>query len=194
MNTAVVPAGKIEDFPVVYKPGFLSNPDEIFEALWEGLDWERREKVPRKEYWTNIFDRSYTYGSGFGERTYDARPTHPAIEAVSDALEAELGFRYEGCFLNGYKDSSDSLGPHADDDPKINHDRPIAVVTVGDGRDIECRAMNGGPKLRVFLESGSLFLMNAGMQSTHLHRIPRAGFIVKRPRISLTFRALKDED
>ncbi len=193
MTKVEVEVAKIEDFPVEYRPGFISNPDAIFERLWDELDWERREGVPRREYWTNVFDRSYTYGNGVGERTYDARPTHSAIEEVSDVLEAELGFRYEGCFLNGYKDSSDSLGPHADDDKKIDHSRPIAVVTVGDGRDIECRAMGGGPKLRVFLEPGSLFLMKPGMQSTHLHRIPKAGFIMKKPRISLTFRGLVAE-
>jgi alkylated DNA repair dioxygenase AlkB len=191
MNALVKPeAGKIEDFPVDYKPGFISNPDAVFAALWAELDWERRENTPRREYWTNVFERSYTYGSGNGERTYEPRVTHPAIEEVSTALEAELGFKYEGCFLNGYEDASDSLGPHADDDPAIDHSRPIAVVTVGGGRDIECRAMIGGPKLRVFLEPGSLFLMRPGMQSTHLHRIPKAGFIVKTPRISLTFRGL----
>jgi len=191
MNTAVTekPSVTIADFPVVYKPRFISNPDAVFESLWAELDWERRPNTPRKEYWTNVFGRSYTYGKR-EERTYESRVTHPAIEEVSDALEAELGFRYEGCFLNGYADASDSLGPHADDDPNIDHSRPIAVVTVGDGRDIECIDKETGSRIRIFLESGSLFLMNAGMQSTHLHRIPKAGFVVKRPRISLTYRGL----
>ncbi len=177
-------------FPVTYIKNFIGNPDEVFDALWNELNWEHRPTTPRREYWTNTFSRSYTYGRGVGERTYESRPTHAAIEAVSDALEAELGFRYEGCFLNGYATSKDALGFHADDDPNIDHSRPIAVVTVGDGRDIECRAKEGGDKLRVFLEPGSLFLMHAGMQDTHLHRIPKAGFVVKRPRISLTYRGL----
>jgi alkylated DNA repair dioxygenase AlkB len=180
----------LSDFPVTYTPGFLKDPDAVFDALWNELEWEQRPNTPRREYWTNIFSRDYTYGRDLGQRTYSSRPSHPCIEHVADLLEEALGFRYEGCFLNGYATNKDSLGFHADDDKKINHERPIAVVTVGDGRDIECLNRATGDKIRVFLEPGSLFLMHAGMQSTHFHRIPKAGFVVKRPRISLTYRAL----
>lgn len=56
-----------------------------------------------------------------------------------------------------------------------------------------CSACNGTgkePKPEVHklkLESGSLCLMAAGMQQTHLHRIPKAGFVCGE-RVSLTFR------
>jgi hypothetical protein len=39
------------------------------------------------------------------------------------------------------------------------------------------------------LAPGSLFLMHAGMQATHEHRIPKVGHEVK-PRISMTYRGL----
>lgn len=182
----------LSDFPVTYEPGFVSDPDVIFDALWNELEWEHRPGAPRREYWTNTFNRDYTYGRDLGQRTYSSRPTHPMVELVSDLLEEKLGFRYEGCFLNGYATASDALGPHADDDPGINHSRPIAVVTVGGGREIECIDLKDRTlKARQMLEPGSLFLMHAGMQSTHLHRIPKAGWVVVKPRISLTFRALK---
>jgi alkylated DNA repair dioxygenase AlkB len=184
----------IEDTdPVEFIPGFIKNPDDIFEALWNDLAWERRENTPRREYWTNVFGRSYAYGSKFGPKTYESNVTHPAIEEVSAALEAHLGFRYEACFLNGYEDASDYLGPHADDDPKIDHSRPIAIVTVGGAREIEFMEIATKRKVRVMLTPGSLFLMKPGMQSTHLHKIPKAGFVVSKPRISLTFRGLFGE-
>lgn len=176
--------------PVTYVPNFLKNPDEVFEILWNELTWEKREFAPRKEYWTNIFNRSYTYGSGVGVRTYEAQPSHPIIEGVTDLLEKYLSFRYEGCFLNGYETSRDHLGFHADDDPGINHERPIAVVTVGDGRELRTMNKETGEKESIFLETGSLLLMSAGMQSTHLHSIPKVSFVVKKPRISLTYRSL----
>lgn len=44
-----------------------------------------------------------------------------------------------GCFLNMYEDGTDALGWHADDDPSIDHDKPIAVVTLGQGRMIHYR-------------------------------------------------------
>jgi alkylated DNA repair dioxygenase AlkB len=175
--------------PVKYIPNFISNPDEIFAALWDNLDWERRENTPRREYWANSLDRAYSYPSKFGMKTYYPRPSVPEIDAVSAALESYLGFKYEGCFLNGYENGADTLGPHADDDPGIDHNFPIAVVTVGCKREIEFMEMATKRKVRVMLEPGSLFLMEPGMQSTHLHKIPPAGFVAT-PRISLTFRKL----
>lgn len=183
---------------------------DVFDMLDTELAWVQRE-APRKEYWTNSLNRPYTYGRGAGQRTYESQIAHPMIDAVADILEERLGFRYEGCFLNRYQDEHDSLGWHSDDDLGINHDRPIAVVTVGAARDIMIRpiaykdtigvATDGKESYvvdltpatmieRVTLESGSLLLMKSGMQQTHQHRIPK-GSAKCGPRISLTFRSLK---
>lgn len=185
--------------PVTYIPNFVEFPAIWFDRLWSELAWEKRPDAPRKEYWTNLFGRSYTYGRGAGERTYDARPDHPLIVAARTELADRFGFMLEGCFLNGYGTSRDWLGWHADDDPGIDHTKPIAVITVGQGRPIEFREVLEpktetskavyGPVERVMLESGSLLLMHAGMQATHEHRIPKLGHEVK-PRISMTYRGL----
>jgi len=173
-----------------YIPNFVPDRERVFEKLWTELDWEKRSEA-RIEYWTNIFNRSYTYGSGIGVRTYESRKSHPDIDYVKNLLSDELKFSFEGCFLNGYETGRNALGWHADDDPNIDHNFPIAVVTVGDGRNIDfMKKDDKSSKESIFLEPGSLLLMNAGMQSTHFHRIPKAGFVVKKPRISLTFRKL----
>ena len=179
--------------PVIYTASFLNQEEarQCFNILWNELEWERREGAPRREYWTNTLGRDYTYGRGIGVRTYNSKPTHEIIEQVRSRLKVQLGFEYEGCFLNGYENNRDSLNWHADDDPGINHERPIAVVTVGAGREIQFKEQTPDSiSEKLMLEPGSLLLMNAGMQSTHFHRIPKAGFIVE-PRISLTFRSLK---
>ena len=176
--------------PADYLPGFVADQAAVFHALWNELDWERRPDAPRREFWTNDLGRDYTYGHGRGRRTYSPRPTHPAIEAVRDALETRFGWRYEGMFANGYENERDGLGWHADDDPAIDHTRPIAVVTVGAGRAIRFKAIGGDSAAdELFLEPGSLLTMRAGMQSTHLHCIPKASFKAA-PRVSLTFRGL----
>jgi alkylated DNA repair dioxygenase AlkB len=89
-----------------------------------------------------------------------------------------------------YEDGNDSLGWHADDDPGIDHTRPIAVITLGQGREIWFKEnVKGSHPQRLFLEPGSLLLMHAGMQSTHLHSIPKAAREIG-PRISMTYRGL----
>jgi alkylated DNA repair dioxygenase AlkB len=171
------------------------EPENIFKSLWDELNWERRADAPRREYWINTLNRSYTYGRGVGVRTYFPQETHPLIEKCTDALEKHLGFRFEGCFLNGYESERDALGWHADDDPGIDHAFPIAVISLyGEPVNAGLRTIQTKNKETSEIESfilgdGSLFLMDAGMQDTHFHRIPKAGFKV-RPRISLTYRKL----
>ncbi len=182
----------------------LNSPvfGDAFSRLWNELNWEQRSDAPRLEYWTNTINRSYTYGSGRGVRTYQPQQTHEVIERVSDLLEAKFGFRYEGCFLNGYKNERNGLGWHADDDEGIDHNFPISVVTFYEhapGKKVNPRTIAIKPMTvpqdrfelaSYLLEDGSLFLMPAGMQHTHMHSIPKCGFEAT-SRISLTYRKLK---
>jgi alkylated DNA repair dioxygenase AlkB len=194
------------DAPVTYTADFLDHADanEAFGKLWNGLDWERREGVPRREYWANDFNRDYTYGSGRGIRAYSARPFTEMILATQGKLLHDIGVWFEGCFLNGYENSKDALGPHSDDDPGIDHSRPIAIVTLYLDPKLRPRTIQFRPIIRQRTEAdrgefgpwetlelghGSLALMAPGMQFTHQHQIPKAGFVAS-PRISLTFRGL----
>lgn len=185
---------------ITYVPGFIENPDYWFNTLWDELSWERRPDAPRREYWTNPYGRSYTYGRGAGERTYESSPSHPVINIGRTLIETDHGVELEGCFLNGYETSRDWLGWHADDDPRIDHSKPIAIITVGQARAIQFREVlvpadkgvtkgEYGPVQEQMLENGSLCLMAPGMQQTHQHRIPKVAVVVK-PRISLTYRGL----
>jgi alkylated DNA repair dioxygenase AlkB len=172
-----------------YFPEFVSEPDTAFSRLWDELDWVRHDDAPRIEYWSNDFDAPYTYGRGAGERTYYAQPWHDIVLAVREKLHQEHDVYFEGCFLNGYLGERQSLGWHSDNSPYIDHSKPIAVVSFGQKRFIEYRANDDKLAHGVELASGSLFLMHAGMQQTHQHRIPKASFKCE-PRISLTFRSL----
>lgn len=194
------------DAPVTYQESFIGPHEALamFQRLWNELAWEQRPSAPRREYWHNTFDRPYTYGSGDGARTYEPQPNHDLIEAVRQHLLATTGIFYEGCFLNGYATGKDALGWHQDDDPGIDHERPIAIVSLYEAthvlgskakgapqpREIYFREGRDGAIERLVLGQGSLAVMAAGMQQRFFHKIPRAGAITC-PRISLTFRGLK---
>lgn len=202
----------------IYIPEFITprKSELLFDQFWNELTWERRDDAPRREYWTNVFGRDYSYGRGAGLRTYHSQPSNNEIDHINLLIEHLLytsglwdqdkgsdDVYFEGCFLNGYENNRDWLGWHEDDDPGIDHTRPIAIVTLygGEGADtprsIQFRKKLGevdgkmtyGPVEDRPLEQGSLCLMPAGFQSTHQHRIPKAGFDSKK-RISLTFRGL----
>lgn len=173
---------------ITYTPGFIKEPGKVFDALWGGLKWERRGDTPRREYYCNDVGVPYTYGSGAGVRTYEPAIWTPGIEAIRSACEAELNTKFEVCFINGYENARDHLGWHSDNSPEMDDDRPICIVTLGAEREIWfCPMGNKADVTKVKLESGSLCVMASGMQDTHMHRIPKAGFDCG-PRISLTFR------
>lgn len=178
--------------PFTYLPGFIKSADQVASILWDELDWERRDGAPRFEYYCNEIDTPYTYGRGDGVRTYQPKPWHPAILSMKKQLEEFTGSKFEVCFLNGYRDQKDQLGWHADDSPEMDDNRPIAIISLGVEREIwfkkngeELKGLDDVTRLK--LGNGSLCLMAPGMQDTHLHRIPKAGFECGF-RISLTFR------
>lgn len=180
------------DVPITYLPGFVANPDQVFHALWNELDWERRPKVPRREYYANQVEVPYSYGKGLGEREYLPRPWHAYMTALGVKLTELTGHNFEACFLNGYENQSDFLGPHADDSPEMDDNRPIAIISLGVEREIWFNLQGQKePITKLKLQHGSLCLMHAGMQDTHYHRIPKAGFMCGE-RISLTYRGYVD--
>jgi alkylated DNA repair dioxygenase AlkB len=205
-NQLLLGLAKNPNSPVEYLFPFLRQEDAelYFATLWNLLPWEKREDAPRKEIWMNKLNRPYTYGRGRGIRTYQPNPFHPTVETIARALEKlDARMVFEGCFANGYNDERDHLGWHSDDDPTIDHTRPIAVITLygppvrRDGLDTRWIQFKPIPKPGILdgriydqiLGQGSLLIMKPGMQGTHQHRIPKAAHQC-RPRISLTYRGL----
>jgi alkylated DNA repair dioxygenase AlkB len=187
--------------PITYTPGFLdkATADLMFKDLWNELAWIRHDKVPRREYYCHTLGLPYGYGSSQFRRSYYPQPMHPAILTIGALLEAQTGAKFEVCFLNGYENQSDQLGWHSDNSPEMDDARPIAIVSLGVEREIWFRELPtlGGDtnpytnSAKLKLEHGSLCLMHPGMQDTHQHRIPKAGFQCGE-RISLTFRGYVD--
>lgn len=176
--------------PITYVDRFItrSYAQTVYASLYSDLAWLRVTR--RYEYWTTTFQKPYTYGKGNNARTYQPQPCHPMIEEIRLMIVCETEHYLEGCFLNRYEDGKDALGWHADDDPAIDHSRPIAVVTLGAGRNIQYKKQIKGEKPTTqFLDHGSLLLMHPGMQQTHFHQIPKVNTEIG-PRISLTFRGL----
>lgn len=172
--------------PITYIPNFIKNADDMFVAL-QGAEW-LRDTNNRCEYYVNDFPLPYTYGRGRGVRTYQVQPYLPSILEIRASLEAHTRTVFEVCFLNRYLNQSDSLGWHADDSPEMDDARPIGIVSFGVEREIWFRPKTApGETQKLKLGHGSLCLMEAGMQDTWDHRIPKASFQCGE-RISMTFR------
>jgi alkylated DNA repair dioxygenase AlkB len=193
--------------PITYIDDLLTESDArvAFEYLWDGLAWVRHDKVPRREYYVSKGGQPYAYGKAPFARTYVSQPLTPMLDRIWRVLEHRTGVRFDVVFLNGYEDGSDHLGWHSDDSPEMDDARPIAIVTLGQPRDIWFRERSDFAQSKpgfsadlgheaYLLGHGSLCLMAPGMQDTHQHRIPKAGFAPCAPRISLTFRGYVEPD
>lgn len=173
---------------IAYTPNAVADPEKCFEHFWNNLPWEQRD-VPRREVYFSDIDKPYSYGTGRGEKTYyPVEAWDELIAEIKQKAEEDFGVKFEACFCNGYVDEHDSLNWHADDSAVIDHNRPILVYSFGAEREIWVKSPDN-EVTKYTLASGSLFVMPAGMQRTHLHRIPKHSASCG-PRISLTFRGL----
>ncbi len=182
--------------PPTYKSNYIKNKAEIFSHLLNDLNW--LEVTPaRKEFFMSENDLEYTYGSGASARTYKSSLFTPPIMYMMVDLNLEFKTNYNVCFLNRYDNLKNHLGWHSDDSFEMNIDHDICVVSFGAEREIWWKNKDyKGPipkENRQLLEDGSLFVMPAGFQKNHYHKIPKADKEVG-VRISLTFRNYKEVD
>jgi alkylated DNA repair dioxygenase AlkB len=178
------------DAPITLIPNFLDREtaDQAFATLLAEIPWERRitemygknVPVPRMEVW--VADHPYTYS----RKTYQPKPWTPALVKLRKDIESATGTKFDSVLLNRYESGSDSVGWHADDEPEMSQNRPIASLSLGAIRSFQTRK-GDGPIQTFELGHGSLLVMHAGMQNEWKHQIPKT----KRPcgtRINLTFR------
>ncbi|MGH9540619.1 MAG: alpha-ketoglutarate-dependent dioxygenase AlkB family protein [Terriglobales bacterium] len=194
MKAAIAPPAPPAPPPIRYWPRFLDPvaADRAFQALRAELPWRRHVSrmygrevpVPRLEAW--IATHPYTYS----RRRYEPSPWTPSLELLKAAVEAAAGCAYNSVLANLYENEADSVGWHADDEPEMSPEHPIASLSLGAAREFQMRRGNE-PATAMTLAHGSLLLMAAGMQREWRHRLPKA----RRPcgpRINLTFRRMTE--
>lgn len=160
-----------------------------FEDIRGAVAWEQRSvrvfgKVhpqPRLTKWYG--DVPYAY-SGL---TWAPEAMPEAVEAVRRRVEALTGERFNSVLCNLYRDGSDCVGWHADDEQIFGGDPVVASVTFGASRIFKIRRNDGAGVQAFELTDGSLFVMGKGVQTGWQHSVPRTS----KPcgeRINLTFR------
>ncbi|NJO63301.1 MAG: alpha-ketoglutarate-dependent dioxygenase AlkB [Richelia sp. RM2_1_2] len=179
---------------LIYDKIFLEKKDvdihNSYNELLNGLDWLRVTEA-RYEYFMSENEIEYSYGAGAGKRTYKSKPMNDVVVNIMDKLNEEFNTKFDICFLNRYDNEKMWLGWHADNSPEIDINHPIAVISFGAEREIWVKEMpykgDIPPEGKYMHNNGSLFMMPAGYQKTHLHKIPK-WYVPCGTRISLTYR------
>ncbi len=171
---------------VRYVPGFLDECDarELFAELQRSTTWRadsrmmygRRVLVPRET-------------AARGENC--AQDWSPALLRARTRIEAHLGVAFDFVFINRYRNGSDSVAWHADDDAEGDPRRVIASLSLGATRTFELRPLRASglnhKKIAVELADGDLVVMRGATQLNYEHRIPKEPRVAGE-RINLTFR------
>jgi alkylated DNA repair dioxygenase AlkB len=161
--------------------------DITVDMLYDALEWDDRAGN-RQECYMDNSGRLYTYGRPPHERTYEPIPFPHIVQNMMDFINEKYVTQFDVCVANYYEDERNNLGWHSDDSPEVDPNHPIIVASFGAEREIWTRPIVSPKEITKYpLVSHSLFIMSAGKQQTHQHKIPKVGHKVE-PRLSLTFR------
>ena len=185
----------IPDADVVHFPSVFNTleADYLLEQLLENVIWQQEKikiygqihKLPRLTAWYGDESKRYTYS---GITVYSLNWINPLSE-IKSRIEEVSGDLFNSVLINRYRDGSDSISWHADDEHELGPCPLIGSLSFGEARSFQMKHKFRDEKFKITLEHGSYLLMKGNTQQNWLHRIPKS----KRPlgeRISLTFRQI----
>jgi alkylated DNA repair dioxygenase AlkB len=175
-------------------PAWLTcaDADALFESMLTDIDWEvhrirmfgRMIDSPRLSSWIGDPGASYMYS----RTRFAPHPWPLSLQPIRQRLCGMLGIDFNSVLANRYRDGSDAMGWHSDDEPELGSQPVIASVSLGATRRFSLKPRDGGSgQLALDLPHGSLLVMRGDTQAFYRHALPRTARPVGE-RINLTFR------
>jgi alkylated DNA repair dioxygenase AlkB len=157
----------------------------LFRRLREGAAWVREQRP--------MYDRIVDVPRLQASLALDQCSNFPELNAALIQVVAKAPAAYTHVGLNLYRDGRDSVAMHNDRTHQLVEGAPIALLSLGDPRDMLIRRKGKGERAtRITLEAGSLLVMSHASQFPHEHGIPKTSSPVG-PRISCAFRVKHEE-
>lgn len=180
------------DPPLLFDPCFLHEKEAylLYHRLLEEVPWKQEQirmfgkwlNMPRLTAWMGDADAVYEY-SGLVNQPM---PWHSEVLELKLKIEAITKACFNSVLLNYYRNGSDSMGWHSDDEASLGEQPLIASISLGSTRKIRFRRKTGGKSWGYELPSGSLLVMLGEVQENWQHALPKNS--QKGGRINLTFR------
>ncbi|TNE40793.1 MAG: alpha-ketoglutarate-dependent dioxygenase AlkB [Sphingomonadales bacterium] len=187
-----LPDGDLRLFPAI---DFAPTGKDMLSRLQASIPW-RQESItlfgrthaqPRLICWMGDAGCTYRYSG----RTWHPEPWDSLVADLRSQVEGLTGERFNSALLNLYRNGSDSMGFHADDEPELGKTPVIASLSFGAERVMHFRHRHDHslPTRKIALPDGSLLVMRGETQANWRHAIPKTRRPVG-PRINLTFRRI----
>lgn len=161
-----------------YVPGWLSGHDQLLADLRRSVRWEQRER------W--MYSRKLAEPRLTAECHRLAESDPPFLAVIAAALSEHYGVRYDGIWMNLYRDQDDGTGWHCDRPANTHSEAIVPVLSLGATRRFMIRPEAGGPSTVLTPAGGDLIVMGGRCQRDWRHCVPKqktpAG-----PRSSLNF-------
>ncbi len=171
----------------------VPGPDDVMARLMAEIDWRqdvativgRSVPLPRLTAWHG--DAGYRY-SGIDNPPRAWTPLLLELRAIAGRV---AGSAFNSVLLNLYRDGSDGMGWHADDERPLGRDPVIASLSFGATRRFRLKHRTE-PDLSLSLElpPGSCLVMAGALQHHWRHALPKTRRPVG-PRVNLTFRLIR---
>ena len=186
--------------PTTYVRDWLVNPDGCYDQLADQLDWQTQDihvygrwhQVPRLVCWYG--PHAYTYS----QTSLPPCPMPQCLAEICQRINSEFELKLNSALGNWYRDGTDHMGYHSDDEAELGPYPVVASVSLGAERELLWRLKPGsrlieqhgkGCLAKSYLEHGSLLVMQAGCQEQWQHALPKRKR-VEAGRINLTFRQI----
>uniref|UniRef100_A0A1B6CYH9 DNA oxidative demethylase ALKBH2 n=1 Tax=Clastoptera arizonana TaxID=38151 RepID=A0A1B6CYH9_9HEMI len=196
-----------ENLELQYVPTFLINSeaDTLFKVLESDLQYFSGDLAKVKVYgkWHPIPRQQVAFGDEglsykFSGNEIPALDWHPHLAKLRDMLNLVTGFYFNFVLVNRYRNGDDHMGEHKDDESELEHNVPIASISLGQSRDFIFKhtdARRSGDlkrsisPIKLLLEHGSLLMMNPPTNKFWYHSLPKRKNCPN-VRINLTFRKM----
>lgn len=192
-----IPMGSVSLWRGWMKP---ADADVCYERLVNNLDWQqpsltiagRTHKIPRLQAWHGDVDAAYRYSGSL----FIPVPWTVELELLRNSVAKSCGATFNSVLVNWYRDGSDGMGFHADNEPELGREPVIASLSLGATRRfvlkpikaLQAQGIDAAP-INIELSSGDLLLMRGTTQRYWLHGVPKT----RKPalgRLNLTFRQI----
>lgn len=187
----------LPDADITYFPSYFTTKesDLLYKNLIEKIGWEQQKitifgktmNEPRLTAFYGDNNKDYSYS---GIRL---KPTfwNDDLLLIKSRIEQTTNNIFSSVLLNYYRDGSDSMGWHADDEKELGKNPVIASVSFGATRNFQLKHNHRKDlkKVAIQLSHGSLLLMKGTTQHYWKHQIPKSMKPMS-PRINLTFRLI----
>jgi alkylated DNA repair dioxygenase AlkB len=169
------------------------DASDLFNTLLNNLAWQEEKiflygrwvKVPRLMCWYGNKGANYQYSGVI----HHPLPWSTPLLEIKQKIQASHKHSFNTVMGNLYRNGSDSMGCHADDEKELGKNPTIASLSLGEERLLRFRHSKYKEIIDVILGHGDLLFMSGVIQHHWKHELPKTKKN-KLERINLTFRQI----